>query len=34
LFIEKTDDEVEAAIFWPPEVKGLLFGKDTDAGKD
>ena len=34
LFIERTDDEVEAAIFWPPDVKGPLIGKDTDTGKD
>ena len=34
LFIERTDVEVEAAIFWPPDVKGTLIGKDTDSGKD
>ena len=26
--------EAEAPIFWPPDAKGRLIGKDTDAGKD
>ena len=30
----KTDAEVEAPILWPPDVKGQLIGKDSDAGKD
>ena len=30
----RTDSEAEAPIFWPPDVKNLLIGKDTDAGKD
>ena len=32
IFIEKTD--VEATIFWPPDGKMWLIGKDRDAGKD
>ena len=31
IFIGKTD--AEAAIFWPPDVKNRLTGKDPDAGK-
>ena len=31
-FIEKTD--AEAPIFWPPDVKSQLVGKDPDARKD
>ena len=30
----RTDAEAEAPILWPPDVKGLLIGKDPDAGKD
>ena len=26
--------EAEAPIFWPPDAKGQLIGKDPDAGKD
>ena len=26
--------EAEAPIFWPPDVKSWLTGKDLDAGKD
>ena len=29
-----TDAEAEAPILWPPDVKNLLIGKYTDAGKD
>ena len=25
---------VEAPILWPPDVKGWLIGKDSDAGKE
>ena len=32
IFIGRTD--AEAPIFWPLEVKGLLTGKDPDAGKE
>ena len=34
IFIEKTDPEAKAPIFWPSDVKSQLFGKDSDAGKD
>ena len=32
IFIGRTD--AEAPILWPPDAKGLLIGKDPDAGKD
>ena len=31
IFIEKTDAEAEAPIFWPPDVKSQLIGKDPDV---
>ena len=34
LVIGRTDAEAEIPIFWPRQAKGLLFGKDPDAGKD
>ena len=34
LFIGKTDAETEAPVLWPPDAKGRLIGKDSDAGKD
>ena len=34
IFIVRTDAEAEAPIFWPPDVKNWLIGKDPDAGKD
>ena len=34
IFIGRTDAEVETPIFWPPDVKKQLIGKDPDAGKD
>ena len=33
-FIGSIDAEVEAPIFWPPDVKSWLIGKDLDTGKD
>ena len=33
-FIGKTDAEDEAPIFWPPNMKNWLIGKDPNAGKD
>ena len=33
-FIRRTDPEAEAPIFWPPDEKDWLIGKDPDAGKD
>ena len=32
IFIERTD--AEAPIFWPPNAKSWLVGKDPDAEKD
>ena len=34
IFIERTDAEAETPIFWPPDAKNWLIGKDPDAGKD
>ena len=34
LFIGRTDAEAKAPIFWPPNMKSQLTGKDPDAGKD
>ena len=34
IVIGMTDAEAEAPIFWPPDVKSQLTGKDPDAGKD
>ena len=34
IFIGRTDTEAEALLFWPPDVKTWLTGKELDAGKD
>ena len=34
ILTEKTDVEAEVLIFWPPDEKSWLTGKDPDAGKD
>ena len=34
VFIGRTDAEAEALVLWPPHVKSLLIGKDSDAGRD
>ena len=34
IFIARTDAEDETPIFWPPDVKNWVLGKDPDAGKD
>ena len=34
IFIGRTDAEIETPIFWPPDVKNWLIGKDPDTGKD
>ena len=34
IFIGRTDAKAEAPIFWPPDEKSWLTGKDPDAGKD
>ena len=32
IFTGRIDDEAEAPILWPPDLKGWLIGKDPDAG--
>ena len=34
IVIGKTDAKAEAPIFWPPDMKSQLIGKDSNAGKD
>ena len=34
VFIGGMDVEAETPIFWPPDAKSWLIGKDPDAGKD
>ena len=34
IFIGRTDHEAETLIFWPPDAKRRLNGKDPNAGKD
>ena len=34
IFIGRTDMKSETPIFWPPDVKNWLTGKDPDAEKD
>ena len=34
IFFGRTDAETETPIFWPPDAKNWLIGKDPDAGKD
>ena len=34
IFIERSDAEAEATIFWPPAAKSWLIRKDPDPGKD
>ena len=34
IFIGSIDAEAETPIFWPPDAKNWLIGKDPDAGKD
>ena len=34
MFTGRTDGEAEVPIFWPPDVKNCLIGKDPDAGKE
>ena len=33
IFSGSTDAAAEAPIFWPPDAKSRLMGKDADAGK-
>ena len=34
IFIGRTDVEAETPILWPPQAKGWLIGKVSDAGRD
>ena len=34
VFIGRTDAKAEIPILWPPHVKSLLVGKDSDAGRN
>ena len=34
IFTGRTDAEAEAPIFWPPDAKSQIIGKDPDDGKD
>ena len=34
IFTGRTDNEAEAPILWPPDMKSRLIGKDPTAGKD
>ena len=34
VFIGRTDVEAETSVYWPPDAKSQLIGKDLDAGKD
>ena len=34
IFIGRTDAEAKTPIFWAPDAKSWLIGKDPDAGKD
>ena len=34
IFIGRNEDEDEAPILWPLEVKSWIIGKDYDTGKD
>ena len=34
MFTGRTDTDGEALIFWPPDAKSWLIGKDLEAGKD
>jgi len=34
VFFGRTDAKAETPIFWPPQAKSWLIGKDSDAGKD
>ena len=34
ILIGRPDAEAETPIFWPPDLKNWLIGKDLDDGKD
>ena len=33
VFFGRNDDKAETPVLWPPHVKNLLIGKDSDAGR-
>ena len=33
-FFGRNDAKAETPVLWPPHVKSLLIGKDSDAGRD
>ena len=34
LFIGRNDTKPETPVLWPPHLKSLLIGKNSDAGRD
>ena len=34
IFTDRAEAEAETPVFWPPDAKRWLIGKDLDAGKD
>ena len=34
MFFGRNDAKAETPVLWPPDAKGWLIGKDTDAGED
>ena len=34
IFIRRTNAEAKAPIFWSPDLKSQLIGKDPDAGEE
>ena len=34
VFLGRNDAKAETPVLWPPHVKSLLIGKDSDAGRD
>ena len=34
MFFGRTDAKAKTPIFWPPHVKSLLIGKNSNAGRD
>ena len=34
MYFRRADAIAEAPIFWPPDAKSRLIGKDPDAGRD
>ena len=34
VFFGRNDAKAETPVLWPPHVKSLLTGKDSDAGRD